>query len=81
MLFAVISLLMWGGGGGGQGECRGSVRVKGGGGVGTHGYGVIDHAGKQVLSFLFVHQATVFNTCFKKKVIHQQTWYHPKYEV
>ena len=28
--------------------------------------------------FLSVHRATVRNTWFTKKAIHQQTWQHPK---
>ena len=45
---------------------------------GPHGYEVINDAGKELLSFLSVHWATVCNTWFAKKVIHQQTWQHPK---
>ena len=41
---------------------------------GPHGYGVINDAGRELLSFLSVHQATVCNTWFRKKNIHQQTW-------
>ena len=53
------------------GDQWGSVR-------GLHGYGVINDAGKELLSFLSVHRATVCNTWFAKKAIHQQTWQHPK---
>ena len=45
---------------------------------GPYGYGVINDAGRELLSFLSVHQATVCNTWFRKKAIHQQTWQHPK---
>ena len=49
------------------GDRWGSVR-------GPHGYGVINDTGKDLLSFLSVHWATVCNTWFAKKAIHQQTW-------
>ena len=55
------------------GDRWGSVR-------GPHRYGVINDAGKDLLSFLFVHRATVCNTRFAKKAIHQQTWQHPKFK-
>ena len=45
---------------------------------GPHGYGVANDAGRELLSFLSSHQATVCNTWFKKKDIHKQTWQHPK---
>ena len=45
---------------------------------GPHGYGVFNDAGKELLSFLSVHWATVCNTWFAKKAIHQQAWQHPK---
>ena len=45
---------------------------------GPHGYGVANDAGREFLSFLSSHQATVCNTWFKKKDIHKQTWQHPK---
>ena len=45
---------------------------------GPHGFGVVNDAGKELLSFLSVHQATVCNTWFRKKAIHKQTWQHPK---
>ena len=44
---------------------------------GPHGYGVINDARRELLSFLSVHQATVCNTWFRK-AIHQQTWQHSK---
>ena len=52
------------------GDQWGSVR-------GPHGYEVINNAGKELLSFLSVNRATVCNTWFAKKAIHQQTWQHP----
>ena len=45
---------------------------------GPHGYGVANDAGKELLSFLSCHQATVCNTWFVKRDIHKQTWQHPK---
>ena len=45
---------------------------------GPHGYGAINDAGKELLSFLSVHRATVCDTRFKNKAIHQQTWQYPK---
>ena len=45
---------------------------------GPHGYGVTNDAGRELLSFLSSHQATVCNTWFEKKDIHKQTWQHPK---
>ena len=45
---------------------------------GPHGYGVANDAGKEFLSFLSCHQATVCNTWFVKRDIHKQTWQHPK---
>ena len=45
---------------------------------GPHGYGVANDAGRELLSFLSSHQATVCNTWFEKKDIHKQTWQHPK---
>ena len=38
----------------------------------------LDDAGRELLSFLSSHQATVCNTWFEKKDIHKQTWQHPK---
>ena len=34
--------------------------------------------GKELLTFLAVHQATVCNTWFRNKDTHNQTWQHPK---
>ena len=49
------------------------------GGVrGPHGFGETNDAGKELLGFLSIQQATVCNTWFKKKEIHKQTWKHPK---
>ena len=45
---------------------------------GLQRYGVINDAGRELLSFLSVHQATVCNRWLRKKAIHQQTWQHPK---
>ena len=45
---------------------------------GPHRYGVANDAGKEFLSFLSCHQATVCNTWFVKRDIHKQTWQHPK---
>ena len=45
---------------------------------GPHGYGVLNEAGEELLSFLSTNEATVCNTWFNKKDIHKQTWQHPK---
>ena len=45
---------------------------------GPHGYGAVNDAGAELLSFLSAHQATVCNTWFMKKDIHKQTWMHPR---
>ena len=45
---------------------------------GPHGYGELNEAGKELLSFLFTNEATVSNTWFKKRDICKQTWQHPK---
>ena len=45
---------------------------------GTHGYGSLNEAGKELLSFLSVNEATVCNTWFMKKDIHKRTWQHPR---
>ena len=45
---------------------------------GPHGHGSLNEAGKELLSFLSINDATVCNTWFEKKAIHKQTWQHPK---
>ena len=45
---------------------------------GPHGYGELNEAGKELLSFLSVNEATVCNTWFEKKAMQKQTWQHPK---
>ena len=45
---------------------------------GLHGYGDLNDAGKELLSFLAINGATVCNTWFTKKSIYKQTWQHPK---
>ena len=45
---------------------------------GPDGFGSTNDSGKELLSFLAMHQATVCNTWFRKKDIHKQTWQHPK---
>ena len=44
---------------------------------GPHGYGELNEAGKELLSFLSVNEATVCNTWFQKWPIHKATWQHP----
>jgi len=46
--------------------------------LGPHGYGVVNDAGRELLSFLLCHEVTVCNTWFEKKNIYKQTWQHPK---
>ena len=45
---------------------------------GPHGYGVDNDAGRELLSFLSCHQATVCDTWYEKRNIYKQTWQHPK---
>ena len=45
---------------------------------GPHGLRAVNDAGRELLSFLSSHQATICNTWFEKKTIHKQTWQHPK---
>ena len=45
---------------------------------GSHGLGVMNEAGRELLSFLSFNGATVCNTWFKKKEVHKRTWQHPK---
>ena len=45
---------------------------------GPHGHGVLNEAGRELLSFLSINEATVCNTWFPKRAIHKQTWQHPK---
>ena len=45
---------------------------------GPHRHGSLNEAGKELLSFLSINDATVCNTWFEKKAIHKQTWQHPK---
>ena len=56
---------------GSAGDVWGSVR-------GPHGYGELNHAGKELLAFLCANKATLCNIWFSKKDIHKQTWQHPK---
>ena len=45
---------------------------------GPHGHGVLNRAGRELLSFCSLNGATVFNSWFQKKAIHKQTGQHPK---
>ena len=45
---------------------------------GPHGYGDLNEAGLELLSFLSTNGATVCNSWFKKRDIKKQTWQHPK---
>ena len=45
---------------------------------GPHGYGELNEAGKELLSFLSTNEATVCNSWFQKRDIQKQTWQHPK---
>ena len=47
---------------------------------GPFGYGELNEAGEELLSFLPTNGATVSNTWFMKKNIHKQTWQHPKFQ-
>ena len=45
---------------------------------GPHGYGDLNDAGRDLLSFLSTNEATVCNSWFRKRDVHTQTWQHPK---
>ena len=45
---------------------------------GPHGFGKMNDAGKERLSFLSLNEATVCNTLFQKNDIYKCTWQHPK---
>ena len=45
---------------------------------GPHGYGDLNEAGRELLTFLAINEATVCNTWFMKGDIRKQTWQHPK---
>ena len=45
---------------------------------GMKGYGDLNDAGRELLSFLSTNEATVCNSWFRKRDIHKQTWQHPK---
>ena len=45
---------------------------------GPHGFGKMNDAGKELLSFLSSNEATVCNTWFQKKDAYKCTWQHPK---
>lgn len=45
---------------------------------GPNGIGMLNDAGKELLHFLSLNKATVYNTWFKKKDIYKCTQQHPK---
>ena len=45
---------------------------------GPHGLGEANDAGKELLSFLSLNEATICNTWFQKAAIYKGTWQHPK---
>ena len=45
---------------------------------GPYGFGSVNDAGKELLSFLSIHQVTMCNMWYQKKDIHRQIWQHPK---
>ena len=45
---------------------------------GPHGFGKMNDAGKELLSFLSLNEATACNTWFQKNDIYKCTWQHPK---
>ena len=45
--------------------------------LGPHGHGELNEAGKELLSFLSINEATICNTWYQKKGIHKATWQHP----
>ena len=44
---------------------------------GPHALEEIYEAGRELLSFLAINEASVCNTCFPKREIHKHTWQHP----
>ena len=44
---------------------------------GPHGMGEVNEAGRDLVNFLLLNEATIYNTWFQK-MIHKQTWQHPK---
>ena len=47
---------------------------------GPHELAKTNEAGKELLSYLGLNEATVCNIWFEKKDIHKSTWQHPKYK-
>ena len=45
---------------------------------GPHGWGQLNVAGRELLNFLSLNEATVCNTWFRRKSIYKHTWQHPK---
>ena len=45
---------------------------------GPNGFAEVNEAGKELLTFLSLNEATVCNTWFSKRDIYKQTWQHPK---
>ena len=41
-------------------------------------FSILNKAGRELLSFLSINEATVCNTWFPKRAIHKQTWQHSK---
>lgn len=44
---------------------------------GPHGFGVCNDAGKELLNFLSLNNASICNTWFLKKPVYKQSWQHP----
>ena len=45
---------------------------------GPRGLGDVIEAGRELLTFLSINEATIYNTWFMKRYIYKQTWKHPK---
>ena len=45
---------------------------------GPYGFGELNDAGRELLSFLSSHEGMVCNTRFQKSNIYKQIWRHPK---
>ena len=45
---------------------------------GPHGFGCLNEAGAELLTFLNFHNATICNTWFDKRPEYKTTWQHPK---
>ena len=49
---------------------------------GPHGPSQMNEAGRgYLIKFLLLNKATIWNSWFEKKTVHEQTWQHPKVKI